>query len=134
MRNTFTNAELEAYLDEALGPEDMAAVETSLRQSPELARQLVAIYQRRDSGVHSVGEIWRFHRLSCVQREQLGSYLLGVLDAETSDYIRFHLETIHCRYCMANLHDLQRKQSEVQKAAARRRRIQQSGIGLLRKS
>ena len=68
------------------------------------------LLQERDRGEHSVGAIWRRQRLSCVKREQLGSYLLGVLDDDVQDYIQFHLRTIGCAYCLANLADLQTQQ------------------------
>jgi hypothetical protein len=42
----------------------------------------------------------------------MGSYLLGVLDADQADYLRFHLETVGCRFCLANLEDLRRRQAE----------------------
>src|SRR6185295_302364 len=99
----FSNTELEAFLDEALPPERMAKIEEALRASADLQQRVTAINGRRDAGVHSLGEIWRRHRLSCPSRQQLGSYLLGVLSAEEADYIKFHIETIGCRYCTASV-------------------------------
>src|SRR6187455_3449325 len=78
----YTTSELEAYLEEALSPEEMATIEKAIRAKPELARQLSEINGRRDAGLHTLGEIWRRHRVSCPTREQLGSHLLGVLSAE----------------------------------------------------
>src|SRR5918994_374326 len=103
MADTFSNTELEAFLDEALPVERMAAIEDALRKSESLQQQLAAINGRRDAGVHSLGEIWRRHRLSCPSREQLGSYLLGVQPREAAEYPRFHLEAIPCRYCAASI-------------------------------
>ena len=80
-----TQSDLQAYLDEALAPGEMAAIEVELRNKPELLQQLSAINARRDAGVHSLGEIWRRNRLTCPSREQLGSYLLSVLDAWVSN-------------------------------------------------
>src|SRR4051794_2104120 len=108
----FTQAELEAYLDEALSPPDMAAMEAALRARPDLLQQLSTINARRDAGIHSLGEIWRRNRLSCPPREQFGSYLLGALDEETTRYLKFHLGVIGCRYCQANHDDLRREQEE----------------------
>src|SRR3954471_17556999 len=105
MPTDFSNSELEAFLDEALPIERMAAIEDALRGSEELQQRLAAINGRRDAGVHSLGEIWRRHRLSCPSREQLGSYLLGVLPRDVADYIKFHIETIQCRYCGASVSD-----------------------------
>jgi len=133
MTRAFTQAELEAYLDEALPVEQMARIEQALRGDPNLASQLAAINARRDAGVHSLGEIWRRHRLSCATREQWGSYLLGVLSKEAADYLTFHLEVVGCRVCQANLADLRKQQAESRHAAqTRRRKYFQSSAGYLR--
>ena len=129
-----TQSDLQAYLDEALPSDRMAAIEAELRQKPELLNQLSAINARRDAGIHSVGEIWRRHRLSCPSREDLGSHLLGVLDEEQADYINFHIQTIGCRLCQANLEDLQRQQKENAEATkTRRTKYFQSTAGHLRR-
>lgn len=134
MPRRVTQAELEAYLEEALSPTEMAAIETELRQQPELLKQLAAINGRRDAGVHSVGEIWRRHRLSCITRQQLGSYLLGAVDEEQSAYIQFHIDGIGCRFCRANLEDLRRQQDEtIEVVETRRTKYFQSTAGQLRK-
>ena len=73
-------ADLEAYLDEALPAEAMSEIEQALRSSQQLQQQLAEILRRRDLGVHSLGEIWRRHRVSGPSRDELGSYLLESLD------------------------------------------------------
>jgi hypothetical protein len=129
-----TQADLEAYLDEALAPAEMAAMEAALRQRPDLLQQLAAINARRDAGIHSLGDVWRRNRLSCPTREQLGSYLLSALDDATSGYVRFHLETIGCRYCQANVEDLRREQEESSDSVTRRRsKYFQSSAGHLKR-
>jgi anti-sigma factor RsiW len=134
MRKRITQSDLQAYLDEALSPADMAAVEIELRARPELLSQLAVINGRRDAGVHSVGEIWRRHRLSCPGREQLGSYLLGALDKQHENYVEFHLKTVGCRLCQANLEDLRRQQEEkAEVVQTRRTRYFQSTAGHLRR-
>ena len=135
MANRFSNAELEAFLDEALPCDRMTAIEEALRQDAALQERLAATNGRRDAGVHSVGEIWRRHRLSCPSREQLGSFLLGALPAEAADFVRFHVETIECRYCAANLEDLRAQQSaaDSRPTEQRRRRYFQSSAGYLRR-
>src|SRR5690606_20102214 len=85
MASQFSLSELEAYLDEALPVEQMARVESALRADAQLAGQLTEINGRRDAGLHSLGEIWRRHRLTCPTREQLGSMLLGVLEPDVAD-------------------------------------------------
>jgi len=134
MPKQLSQAELEAYLDEALPIEGMARIERALRDDPKMAAVLAAINSRRDAGVHSLGEIWRRHRLSCPSREQIGSYLLGVLSDGESDYIKFHIETIGCRYCSASISDLKGQQSPAEpEVAHRRQKYFQSSVGHLRK-
>jgi hypothetical protein len=129
---SITEADLDAYLDEALPPERMAAIEATLRAEPELARRLAVINGRRDAGVHSLGAIWRHHRITCPGRQQLGSYLLGALEDEVAEYVRFHLDTVGCRCCRANLLDLQSQQAELAVGVdTRRRRYFQSSAGYL---
>jgi hypothetical protein len=123
---------LHAYLDDALSEAETAQVEQSLRESEPLRHLLRNIMQERDRGEHSIGAIWRRQRLSCPTREQLGSYLLQVLDPELQDYIEFHLRTISCPFCLANLADLEMMQQEAPpRAKERRRRIFESSAGYL---
>jgi len=134
MASSFSQAELEAYLDEALPAEEMARIEKTLRSDTQLLHRLAEVVARRNAGIHSVGAIWRRHRLSCPTREQLGSFLLGALPEPVAEYIQFHLELVGCRYCRANLTDLERSQSEpADKVHRRRRRYFQSSAGHLRR-
>lgn len=129
-----STTELEAFLDESLPAERMAAIEDALRNDRDLQTQLTAVIGRRDAGVHSLGDIWRRHRLTCPTREQLGSYLLGVLPREHADYIRFHLESIQCRCCEASVADLRSQQADTEpEVTKRRRKYFQSSVGHLRK-
>ena len=133
MKSDFSTSDLEAFLDETLPVERMAAVEDALRNDGELQKQLAAINGRRDAGVHSLGEIWRRHRLSCPSREQLGSFLLGVLSHEEAEYITFHVTSIECRYCAASIEDLKVQQSAAANEVTRRRqKYYQSSVGHLR--
>ena len=123
---------LHGYLDDALSDAEIAHVEQSLRESEALRRLLRVVIQERDRGEHSVGAIWRRQRLSCPSREQLGSYLLQVLEHPMLDYIDFHLRTIACPYCLANLADLQSLQKEPPpKTQERRRKFFESSAGYL---
>lgn len=138
MPKTFTATELEAFLAEALPPARMGALEQALRDGDaELSAAIAEANGRRDAGLHSLGAIWRRQRLTCPTREQLGSYLLGVLGDDEAGYLRFHLEEIACRPCVANLADLQAKQSasvsasEADASAARQRKYFQSSVGRL---
>ncbi|OAI40819.1 hypothetical protein AYO40_04235 [Planctomycetaceae bacterium SCGC AG-212-D15] len=123
---------LHGYLDDALSDSETAHVEKELRESETLRRLLRAIMQERDRGDHSLGAIWRRQRLSCPSREQLGSYLLQALDDAHQDYVHFHLETVACPFCLANLADLKSLQKEpTPKEKARRQRIFESSAGYL---
>jgi len=134
MAKDFSQSDLEAYLDESLASEEMARIEDALRAQPELAKELVIINSRRDAGVHSIGAVWRRHRISCPSREQLGSYLLGALSDAQADYITFHIERIGCRLCRANLEDLRSlQQEEAEIVTSRRQKYFQSSAGYLRR-
>lgn len=128
----FSDHELEAYLDEALPAEDMARLESAVRNTPALLQRLAEVIGRREAGAHSVGEIWRRHRLSCPSRTDLGSFLLGTLSPGAAEYIRFHTELIGCRYCAANLVDLRlQRQEAAETIRSRRTKYFQSSAGYL---
>src|SRR6187549_2649041 len=105
-----TRQMLRDYLHDALPEPEMAAVEKSLRGSKELHLLLGDVRDEEDRGEHSVGAIWRRERVSCPARDQLGGYLLGAGDEDLLHYVQFHLETIGCPYCLANLDDLKKLQ------------------------
>jgi hypothetical protein len=133
---------LSAYLEEALPVDQLANIERQLRDDPDLRKRLAIVIGRQDAGLHSVGVIWRRNRLSCPSREELGQYLLGVLDTGPADYIRFHLEDVGCRYCAANHDDLRstgpfsqptQLTEGVEQPAARRRRYFETSAGHLKR-
>lgn len=126
-----SDGELLAYLDEQLPAERAARVERELRSSSVMRQQAALLVRRRDQGGHTVGEIWRRHRLSCLSRSQLGSYLLGTASDELADYIEFHLRTIGCRLCEANLQDLRESSQQTPEASRRRRKFFESSAGNL---
>jgi hypothetical protein len=110
----------------------MAQVEQALRDSETLRRSLQKVMQDRDRGEHTLGAVWCRERLTCPSREQLGSFLLQVLDDDLQDYLDFHLGTVGCAFCLANLHDLQSMQNDpAPNARERRRRFFQSSAGFL---
>lgn len=124
--------QLAGYLDDALNDQETAEVEQALRASEPLREELRTLMREHDRGEHSLGAIWRRNRLSCPRREQLGSYLLGVLEADHLEYIDFHLKTIGCSFCLANLADLKAQQQEAMtEVKQRRRRFFDSSHGLL---
>jgi hypothetical protein len=132
MAAKITRAQLNAYIDDTLSDRETALVEQTLRESETLRKMLRSILQERDRGEHSIGAIWRRQRLSCPTREQLGSYVLQVLDVEVQEYIEFHLKTIACPFCQANLTDLQSLQREPEpQTQQRRKRFFDSSAGYL---
>lgn len=132
MATEFTEADLEAYLDEALAAEMAATLEHQLRQDSSLLERLARINARRESGVHSLGEIWRKNQVGVPSREELGSYLLGVLPPEHAAYIKYRVETLQCTYTIANLRDLEQEQREgSDQIATRRRRYFETSAGYL---
>ncbi|MBM4000905.1 MAG: hypothetical protein FJ297_15430 [Planctomycetes bacterium] len=135
MSRPILDHQLEGYLDESLSADELTAIEGRLRADPALMDRLLAIIRRRDAGIHTLSEIWRRHRLSCPGREQLGSYLLGAMDDSDQAYVRFHIETVGCRYCMANLEDLREaaRREEASRTVERRRRYFESSAGYLRR-
>jgi len=134
---------LGAYLEEALPVDQLANIERQLRDDADLRKRLAVVIGRQDAGLHSVGVIWRRNRLSCPSRDELGQYLLGVLDTGPADYIRFHLEAVGCRYCAANHDDLRSdgpfaQQPQLtagsEQPAARRRRYFETSAGHLKRN
>lgn len=136
-----SDAALSAYLEEALPVDQLSEIERRLRIDPELQKRLAVVAGREDAGLHSVGVIWRRNRLSCPSRDQIGQFLLGVLDPAAADYIRFHLEQIGCRYCTASFEDLRSSgffntEPDGSKSGgddARRRRYFQTSAGHLKR-
>ncbi len=113
---------LRQYLAETLPSGEMARVEKALRDSAELRAQLENVRQdRSDPTLHTLGAIWRRNRLTCPSREQLGSYLLDVLDPPHADYLTFHLNVVACPFCRANLADLKGKADPIGPVNARDR-------------
>ena len=133
MSSEYTTAQLQAFLDESLPAEQMTAIEELLRNDSELSDQLALLVGQRDAGVHSLGAIWRRHRLTCPDRSELGSYLLQILEPAQQEYIRFHVEVVGCRYCQASLEDLrmQHASDNLEDSKQRRHKYFQSSAGYL---
>jgi hypothetical protein len=132
--NEITREQLHAYLDDALSDAETAKVERALRESDAVRQRFRIVREERDRGEHSLGAIWRRERLSCPTREQLNGHLHGIHDADFERYIQFHLTTIACPTCLANLDDLKAKQAEAApQTRKRRRKIFDSSAGILSK-
>ncbi|MEQ8210003.1 MAG: hypothetical protein RH917_09245 [Lacipirellulaceae bacterium] len=130
---SYTDAELDAFLDEGLAAEQMDSIEQAIASDATLAKRVAETAGRRDAGLHTLGAIWRRHRLSCPSREQLGSFLMGVLPKEEAAYVAFHVETVHCRRCQASVADLKEQQATANSKDAdkRRRKYFETSAGYL---
>ncbi len=124
---------LRAYLLDELPAGTLARVEKALRDSAQLREQLEDVRQNRaETGLHSLGAIWRRSRLTCPSRQQLGSLLLDALDPDLAAYLTFHIDVVGCHYCQANLADLKGKAGPAAAGAqSRHNRILQSSRHLL---
>jgi hypothetical protein len=129
----FTDAELVAFLDEALPAGRCAELEHELRSNGELRNRLLEVRGRESAGLHTIGAIWRRSRLSCPTRSELGRYVLGALPPDACDYVRFHADVIGCRYCQANLADLESASRPDTVPQQRRQRYFQTSAGYLAK-
>ncbi|MCH2181932.1 MAG: hypothetical protein MK108_08000 [Mariniblastus sp.] len=136
VEHEFTDADLEAYLDEMLDPSDAAEVEQALREEETLLQRLSHINSRRDAGIHTLGEIWRRNQIGVPTAEEMGKYLQGTLGPDPSAYIEFRLKSLKCRYTIAMLRDLEQRQShgDPAQSESRRRKYFDSSAGLLKRN
>ncbi len=126
----FTDEELLAYVDESLPVARSAEIENQLRGSETLRSRLSSLMAVQDQGGRTVGEIWRRGRISCPSRTLWIAFHDGEIGETLRRYLQFHLQTIGCRYCAANLADLM--SSEDAAAQSRRQKIFQTSIGRLK--
>lgn len=77
-------------------------------------------------------EIWEEQRLSCPKRSTVGGYFLKTLEKAWQDYVEFHVNRLGCRFCRANLDDLQSETKETPRAL--REKVMQSTVGFFRKA
>ncbi len=103
-----------------------------LRQILEETPGAASLFDRIDEVTMdtTVASVWQDQRLTCLKRSTLGAFQLGVLDDAWDDYIQFHLETLQCPYCTANLDDL-RSEAHEQPRRDYRERVFASSVGFL---
>ena len=131
----FTDAELEAYLDESLDSTRAAEIEQAVREDRELLKRLSLINGRRDAGIHTLGEIWRRNQVGVPTVEVMGNFLLGVLSEDESDYIRFRMDNLRCPFTVAMYNDLRAQQNEsAEMSKSRRDKFYKTSAGLLRRA
>ena len=129
---TWTDRELAAWLDELLPAARMVEFETQLRADKALQARVAQVIRHRDQGGNSIGEVWQRGRLSCPTRSEMGGFLLGTLSEAAAAYVEFHLKTVGCRVCQANMHDLEEQSTQADHVPGRRRKFFESSAGLLR--
>jgi RNA polymerase sigma factor (sigma-70 family) len=76
--------------------------------------------------------VWEAARPSCPKRSTIGKYLLGTLDEDWQEYVRFHVETLGCRFCQANRDDLAAER-EADENDVFRQRVFQSTVGFFQR-
>jgi len=129
MSITFTDAELRAYLEETLPVARSTALEAAVRSTPALAKRLEALLADEDRTDLALETIWRQRRLSCPSRSTWALYVAGGLGDGLKQYLEFHLDTIGCRSCAANVDDLRRGMDA--NSQQRTRRVFETSIGQL---
>lgn len=130
----FSDRELEAYLDESLDAEQARRIESAMRSDATVIARLSQINRMRESGVHTLGEIWRQHQVGVPDRASVGQFLLGVLSRDQAEYLEFRLNVLKCPYTIALVADLRNQHAEAADHTQRRRRkYYESSAGLLRK-
>jgi hypothetical protein len=134
LKPVFTDAELEAYLDEGLDPNRAAELERCISKDKKLLARLSRINGRRDAGIHTLGEIWRRNQIGVPSVEKISNHLLGVLSKEESDYIMFRIDVLRCPYTIAMYRDLSaKKDGDLDRSEKRRTKFFNSSAGLLRR-
>lgn len=132
MSKKFSDAELDCYIEETLDAGRASELELQLRDDEALLQRLAEINGRRSSGQHTLGGIWRQNQIGVPSPDEMGSFLLGVLDDQHADYIQFRLDVLKCPFTIALKTDLENQQSESEDTSVKRRKkIFESSVGLL---
>lgn len=79
----------------------------------------------------TVARVWRDHRITCLKRSTLGSYLLGVLEEPWLSYTQFHLDVVSCPMCLANVSDIQEQELAREDAGQTCEQLFASSVGFL---
>jgi RNA polymerase sigma factor (sigma-70 family) len=101
----------------------------NLKQLRErVARDKLSAEPSSEAFENLLTDLWEYYRFSCPKRNTIGAYMLGTLEPDWHQYADFHLNTLGCRFCRANLDDLQSQSRETQQEAFQAR-IMESTIG-----
>ncbi|MDV6033606.1 MAG: RNA polymerase sigma factor [Phycisphaera sp. RhM] len=75
-----------------------------------------------------LSRVWESQRPSCPKRSTLGKFTLGILPPSRAEYVDFHVRTLGCSFCRANLDELN-PDTSVDDQRATRERLFESTIG-----
>jgi DNA-directed RNA polymerase specialized sigma24 family protein len=75
-------------------------------------------------------EVWEEYRFTCPKRSTIGRSLLGTLEEPWKGYVDFHVNRLGCRFCRANVDDLQKATEQEQKRV--QQKIFDSTIGFFK--
>ena len=92
-------------------------------------RKQVTVGPSSEAFENLLTDIWEYHRFSCPKRSTIGGFLLQTLEEPWQRYVDFHLNVLGCRFCRANLEDLQSETAE--HAQQLQARIMESTVGFL---
>ncbi|QEF97945.1 RNA polymerase sigma factor [Stieleria maiorica] len=128
------NQELAAVME--ISENEVAVVKRRLigRLRDELRRSAERAGNWPDDALLADGllsRVWEAERPSCPKRSTLGKYTLGILPDAWASYVDFHVQTLGCSFCRANLEELRPGSAAGENAAARDRLVQ-STIGFFR--
>lgn len=76
-------------------------------------------------------EVWEEYRFTCPKRSTIGRFLLGTLEDSWKGYVEFHVNKLGCRFCHANVQDLQKADELAVKQS--QQRIYESTIGFFKR-
>jgi RNA polymerase sigma factor (sigma-70 family) len=76
-------------------------------------------------------EVWEEQRFTCPKRSTIGRFLLGTLEEPWHGYVDFHVNRLGCKFCRANVEDLQ-KATEAEEQKKSQQRIFESTIGFFK--
>jgi RNA polymerase sigma factor (sigma-70 family) len=78
-------------------------------------------------------DVWKLQRFGCPKRSTIGAFYLGTVDRDWCEYVNFHINTIGCGFCLANLEDLKTENAKKQNKQLQVR-IMESTAGFFQKS
>ena len=77
-------------------------------------------------------DLWQEQRFTCPKRSTIGSWRLGSLDEQWSEYVKFHINQLGCNICLANLEDLDNELNKKTEYDTVCQRIFESSIGFFK--